>query len=144
MLIKYDWSMGMIKMRDLWAHSPACEETDRQASFGAFFQGDMIGMCSAEKWSDDLTGKTVKWGSAYVEPAFSKGGIYKDLCYMRKSWSREKGFDKAVFAIRADNRRSREVNEKHGAKIIREDIMQYADQSVAARCWFEKDLREID
>lgn len=124
--------------------SAICEKTDQKASFGTFFKGDMVAMSSAAQWEEDPTGKTVRWGSSYVEPTFTKAKIYKELCTLRKDWSMENGYSLAVFTIRADNKRSREINEANGAKIIGEKMMRFADESEALTFLYEKELREND
>lgn len=118
----------------------ACTETCDQVVFGAVRADGIIGVVAASRWDGDPSGKSVRWGSAYARREWRRVGVIAVLCEAREEWSRQHGFEQAVFTIRADNSRSIAIHLAHGAKQIREEPMRFADGSVATAIWHAKPL----
>ncbi|MDE1901494.1 MAG: GNAT family N-acetyltransferase [Alphaproteobacteria bacterium] len=117
-----------------WAQ--ACIETCDRAMFGAFAGNELVAIMGAQKF--DKT--TVRYGSAYVMPAFRRSSIGTKLYNMRDAWAAARGFTTAVFTIRADNQRSRDIQEKQGAVVFKIEPLRFADGSIAETMWYKKYL----
>jgi GNAT superfamily N-acetyltransferase len=117
-----------------------CEEDAGQAVFGGFVDGKLAGMMAARRWSGDPTGRTVRWGAAYVKPAHRRVGVGLFLFGTREQWSQQRGFATAVMAIREDNARAIEIHTDNGAVRFNGEVMSYADGTRAPAHWFRKAL----
>lgn len=116
-----------------------CTETYNHAVIGAFIRNKLVGVMTADRSPDDMTGLTSYYCSEYVRPAFRHMGIARQMLMTRDGWALNNDFDKARFTIRTDNEwLNRQV--RHGAKIVKELQMPFADGSVAPIYLLERDL----
>ena len=117
-----------------------CAEICNHAIFGAFVGGKLIGVMEVTKWEDDASGKTVRWGSSYVQESFRGKGFGEILYKNREQWSRQHEFVCAVFTIRHDNLRSTKIHRENGAEPVRSEVKRFADGSEALTWWYRKEL----
>ena len=113
-----------------------CTETHDRAIFGAEQDGKLVGIMAATKWDD----QTVRWGWAYIQKEFRQHRLGEKLHSLREEWCQEHGYTKAIFTIRADNQRSLDIHLDLGARITGEELMNFADGSVAKTYWLERQI----
>ena len=121
----------------------ACTETADHAVFGGFVGNRLVGIMAARRWECDESGRSVCWGSAYVQPAHRRTGVGRFLYGTREQWSKQRGFAAAVIAIREDNARSIEIHSKNDAVRFGVETMRYADGTEGLTHWYRKALLRV-
>jgi len=116
-----------------------CKRDDGHCIFGLFDGSKLIGVMEATKCSEAEEGKTVLWGSAYLDRAYRGKGIAAPLYEARHAWSKQR-FDFAIFFIREGNRRSTEIHRKQGAEHTHDEPKRWADGTVAIAQWYRTQL----
>jgi RimJ/RimL family protein N-acetyltransferase len=118
-----------------------CTETGDRCLFGLFILGKLTGVMGAQKWDEDNTGKTTLWSYSYLRPEYRGRGLAASLYQSREKWTKENSrFERAVFYIREESLRSRQIHEKHGAHYLYTKQMQWYDGPWAPWRWYEKQL----
>jgi GNAT superfamily N-acetyltransferase len=115
-----------------------CAETCDKALFGAFDGNRLVGAMASTLWERDATGKTAYYRAAYVLPEFRHTFVTKALINMIDNWAIKHHCDKAVYAIREDNKNWIEKQIKNGAAIIGDEPMRFADGSTAKTYWLQR------
>ena len=113
-----------------------CKETTHRTIFAAFAGNQLIAATSVAEENSS----TAKWTSTYIEPQFRRAGIAENLFRMCEHWSAIRGHDEVIFTIRADNARSRQIQESNGAVFTHEAPARFADGSVAPLRYYKKSL----
>ncbi len=88
-------------------------ETADKALFGMYDGGRLIGIMRAMRHDD----QTALWGMTYVLPEYRGAGLSAPLYQAREEWSARR-YKRAVCFMREDNRRSRDIHLKHGARFV--------------------------
>ena len=117
-----------------------CSETKDSCFFGLFDKGNLIGIMGTKKWDKDNTGETALWWSAFLKKEYRGQGLATHLYESREQWTIEHQFKRAVFFILDGNRRSTEIHEKQGAKLMYVEPMEWPDRPIAPWRWYEKRL----
>ena len=98
-------------------------------------------MLTAKTWADDPTRKSVLWSQAYVKPEYRGKRLAAQLYEERLEWSQSHPqYDRAVFFIHEDNKRSQDLHEKNGAHIFKREPMNWPGRPKATWYWYEKKL----
>ena len=119
----------------------AAQETTEKAYFGAFINGQLVGMVGAKKWDKDPSGKTAYWRSDYTLPEYRKSAVVARLYKLRVDWCNEHGFDQAVFTINHQNNVSAAIHTKRGAEAFGVEPLEFADGQTHMAYWYKKDLK---
>lgn len=114
-----------------------CAETTKHVVFGVFANDKLVGVVSADAIDNDH----IKWRAGYIVPELRRAGLMVPLYVLREYWSVRKGYTSAEFTIRADNTRTRTIQESHGAILTGIKDIQFADGSIAPTCFYTKPLR---
>lgn len=119
-----------------------CRTSVDHCIFGLFDDGKLVGVMEATKWAADKDGKTVLWGSAYLNREYRGQGLAAPLYEARLAWSKQHpDFDTAVFFIREGNKRSTEIHKKQGAEHTHDEPKRWADGTVAVAHWYRTQLQ---
>jgi|GEM_PF-5420606 len=75
-------------------------------------------------------------------PELRRSGLMIPLYVLREHWSVGHGYTSAEFTIRADNMRTRTMQEARGAVVMEVKDTRFADGSVAPTCFYTRPLRQ--
>jgi RimJ/RimL family protein N-acetyltransferase len=110
----------------------AARETADKALFGMYDGDRLIGIMRAMRYDD----QTALWGMTYVLPEYRGAGLSAPLYQARQEWSARR-YKRAVFFIRADNKRSRDIHLKHGARFVETRPNSWPDRPPIMWNWYE-------
>jgi len=114
--------------------------TPRLIVFGAWDGPQLVGVMGA--WDYDRRDRTALWGNTYLREDYRRQRRAELIYAARETWTRRNPhYDSAVFFIREDNKRSREIHEGNGAVMFAKELKRWRDGSTAMACWYEKPMR---
>ncbi len=94
-----------------------CAETPVRCTIGTFVEGALVGIMAILPYGDPEH-RTAELESTWIEPKYRRSGVARQAYDRVRQWCVEHGYLYAVVEVRADNTRSREIREKHGAMYL--------------------------
>ena len=93
--------------------------------------GRLVGITRAMR-SDE---QTALWGMTYVLPEYRGADLSAQLYQGREQWTAQR-YQRAVFYIREENKRSQEIHTKHGARFTEAKPNPWPDRPPMIWNWY--------
>ncbi|HUY68002.1 MAG TPA: GNAT family N-acetyltransferase [Alphaproteobacteria bacterium] len=120
-----------------------CTETPQHCIFGIFDRDYLIGVMMVTQYGEPADRK-VEWEAIWLDPHYRRQGIARTAYRQIQQWTLDRGYDRVILYIRADNKRSQDIHRKQGARYgYTKHGEVWADGSIADAHVFTMDIHAL-